>query len=62
MSILLTSRHSLQAARRTAQAGVRMHKAGVAGVAGKAGVAGVVASSSFLRFETVAFASRRCST
>ncbi|WP_284702771.1 hypothetical protein [Delftia tsuruhatensis] len=43
MSILLTSRHSLQAPRRTAQAGV-------------------VASSSFLRFETVAFASRRCST
>ncbi|MBA4002598.1 MAG: hypothetical protein AUI84_17865 [Delftia sp. 13_1_40CM_3_66_6] len=59
MSILLTSRHSLQAPRRTAQAGVRMHKAGVAG---KACVAGVVASSSFLRFETVAFASRRCST
>ncbi|MBK0111080.1 MULTISPECIES: hypothetical protein [unclassified Delftia] len=59
MSIFLTSRHSLQAARRMAQAGVRMHKAGVAG---NAGVAGVVASSSFLRFETVAFASRRCST
>ncbi|MFC4928213.1 hypothetical protein [Delftia deserti] len=53
MSIFLTSRHSLQAARRTAQAGVRMHKAGVAGV---------VASSSFPRFETMAFASRRCST
>ncbi|MBJ2142204.1 hypothetical protein JC796_15760 [Delftia acidovorans] len=62
MSIFLTSRHSLQAARRTAQAGVRMHKAGVAGVAGKADVAGVVASPSFPRFETMAFASRRCST
>ncbi|MDX4955280.1 hypothetical protein [Delftia acidovorans] len=56
MSIFLTSRHSLPAPRRTAQAGVRMHKAGVAGKAG------VVASSSFLRFETMAFASRRCST
>ncbi|WP_183019755.1 hypothetical protein [Delftia sp. UME58] len=50
MSIFLTSRHSLQAPRRTAQAGVRMHKAGV------------MASSPFPRFETMAFASRRCST
>ncbi|WP_336692533.1 hypothetical protein [Delftia acidovorans] len=55
MSIFLISSHSLQAPRRTAQAGVRMHKAGVAGKAG------VVASPSFLRFETMAFASRRCS-
>jgi hypothetical protein len=55
MSIFLTPRHSLQAPRRTAQAGVRMRKAGVAGVAD------VVASTSFLRFETAAFASRRCS-
>ncbi|WP_313281113.1 hypothetical protein [Delftia tsuruhatensis] len=59
MSIFLTSRHSLPAARRTAQAGLRMHKAGVAGKAGKAGV---VASRSFPSFETMAFASRRCST
>ncbi|WP_234641342.1 hypothetical protein [Delftia tsuruhatensis] len=49
MSIFLISSHSLQASRRTAQAGARMRKTGV------------VASTSFLRLETVAFTSRRCS-